>query len=114
MTWEQVVPDQTWRGGERKRPEPAAKFGENGHLSLNAETVKALGASKPVKVFIDTGKSQIKLEPTTESDLGGWALTGGGNTSFRITLKKVILKYPDLAGEYRVTKQAGAILLVKK
>lgn len=110
--WKQLIPS-TSGGRPEGKQQPTAKLGENGHLSLNTATVKLLGATEKVLIFVDALADQIKLEPATLSDKGGWTLTGGGNTTYRVTLKQLIAIHPHMAGEYKVTRQAGSIVLVK-
>ena len=110
--WKQIVPSASGGRPEGKQS-PTARLGENGHLSLNSATVKLLGATEKALIFVDTATHEIKLEPATLTDKGGWTLTGGGNTTHRVTLKQLVASHPSMVGEYRVTKQARSIVLVK-
>lgn len=111
--WKQLIPAAVGGRPEGKQL-PTAKLGENGHLSLNSATVKLLGATEKILVFVDTVEHQIKLEPATLTDRGGWTLTGGGNTTYQITVRQLATNHPSMIGGYRVTKQARSIVLVKQ
>lgn len=99
----------------RKSEKPTAKLGENGLLSLNVATVKLLGEPDMVLVECDFDAKTFWLQPTTPTDLGGWSLSGGGNTTYRIRLAAYADKFnkASMPGEYTVGKEARTVKLVR-
>ena len=51
--------------------------------------------------------------PTTPTDSGAFALSGGGNTSFRFTARTMTANHPMMAGDYVATKITGGVELRK-
>lgn len=113
MTWKRLVPEPT-RSSGRRSDKPTARLGENGMLSLNVATVKMLGEPERVLVDVDTSANAIRLTPTTPTDVGGWTVSGGGNTTYRIRLAAFIDKNPQFASEYTVAKHQSAVVLRRK
>ncbi len=99
----------------RRSETPTAKLGENGLLSLNVATVKLLGEPDTVLVDADFDAKSIWLQPTTPTDQGGWSLSGGGNTTYRVRLTAYTEKFDkaNMFGEYRVSKEARMVKLSK-
>lgn len=99
----------------RKSTTPTAKLGENGLLSLNVATVKLLGEPDMVLVEVDFDAKTLWLQPTTPTDAGGWSLSGGGNTTYRVRLAAYADKFKaaSMFGEYRVSKEARTVKLTK-
>jgi len=77
--------------------------------------VALLGGSAPPKVILQVhpGQVRLRLRPTTPSDQGGFALSGGGNAQYRLTCKSLD-KWPQFVGRYTVARIAGAIELRKE
>lgn len=74
------------------------------HENENASAGKAL-AEPELK--------RIRLQPSTPTDNGAFALAGGGNSPHRIGLKAVSTKYPQMVARYRVVRSAGGIECVQ-
>lgn len=100
-------------GAGRQRLPPAAKLGTDGNLVLNHAASEMLGNPERVLVSVNPGQQAIRLRPTTPSDTGGFALSGGGNAQCRISLREVVKKWPVLLGEYQVRKSANGVQLAR-
>lgn len=109
--WIQLKP-AAGSGSGRKRLPPAAKL-SGGQLVLNHAASELLGNPDRVLVRINPGQVAIRLSPTTPNDAGGFALSGGGNAQCRISLREVAGKWPELAGEYHVSRATSGVLLTK-
>lgn len=111
--WFSLRPGST-SGPGRKRLPPAAKLDGGGQLVLNHAASELLGNPDRVLVRINPGQQAIRLQPTTPADLGGFALSGGGNAQCRISLREAVKKWPEMCGEYRVSKATSGVLLTKE
>lgn len=111
---QKLIP-QGHKSSGRKSEKPTAKLGENGLLSLNVATVRFLGEPDMVLVEVDFEVRTFWLQPTTPNDAGGWSLSGGGNTTYRVRLSAHAEKFKaaDMFGEYRVSKETRTVKLVK-
>ena len=107
MPWQQLIPTNT--GGGRQSKTPSAKLSETGAFVLNLAAVKLLGEPAKVLVHLNAEERRIRLTPTTPENRGGFALSGGGNSSYRIGLKQVVAAHPEMVGSYRIVKIAGGI-----
>lgn len=100
-------------GSGRQRLAPAAKLRADGQLVLNHAASEMLGNPDRVLVRVNPGQRVIRLQPTTPSDTGGFALSGGGNAQCRISLREATKKWPHMVGDYRVSKGAQGVLLTR-
>jgi hypothetical protein len=73
-----------------------------------------LGAPERVIVDVEPGIKQIRLTPATPDNSGAFALSGGGNASYRVKITDATRQWPQLVGEYTPQKYANGILLRKK
>lgn len=114
MPREKLIP-QGHKSTGRRSDNPTAKLGENGLLSLNVATVKLLGEPDMVLVDCDLDTKTLWLQPTTPTDAGGWSLSGGGNTTYRVRLAAFSEKFnkAGMAGEYAVSREARTVKLQK-
>ena len=78
-------------------------------------TARLLGEPDKVIVEDDLAIKAFYIQPTTPADEGGWSLSGGGNTTYRIRLAAYAGDYvkAGMVGEYTVTKQASTVVLRK-
>ena len=100
-------------GSGRQRLPPAAKLNSDGQLVLNHAASELLGSPDRVLVRLNPGRQEIRLQPTTPSDSGGFALSGGGNAQCRISLREATKKWPHMLGEYRASRMAQGIALTR-
>lgn len=112
MAWIKLVPANT--GGGRQPIKIACRLNPNGQFSMTHAVAKMLGEPERVIIEIDPDAQMIRLTPTTPDSKAGFALSGGGDASHRLSMRAAAEKYPQLAGEYTPRKQAGAVLFVKK
>lgn len=111
--WFDLKPGATSGPGRQRLP-PAAKFGADGILVLNHAASEMLGEPSRVLVSVNPGQPAIRLRPTTPSDTGGFALSGGGNSQCRISLREAAKKWPILLGDYQVRKSANGVQLIRE
>lgn len=104
---------QSGSGSGRQRLPPAAKLNADGQLVLNHAATELLGSPDRVLVRLNPGKQEIRLQPTTPSDNGGFALSGGGNAQCRISMREAAKKWPHMLGEYRVSRMAQGVVLIR-
>ena len=109
MTWKQIIPRNS--GGGRKRKQPAATLYTSGQLVLNHAAADLLGTPPRVILEVSTTDLAIRLRPTTASDSGGFALSGGGNSQWRLMCKQLTRDRPDLCGPLGVSKATHGLLL---
>ncbi|MCB0132560.1 MAG: hypothetical protein KDD78_16980 [Caldilineaceae bacterium] len=109
MSWKQIVPQNS--GGGRKRKQPAATLYKSGQLVLNHAAADLLGTPPRVILEVSTTSPAIRLRPTTAGDSGGFALSGGGNSQWRLMCKNLVRDHPDLCGPLGVSKAAHGLLL---
>lgn len=107
MAWVQIKPENT--GGGRPQREPAAKLYATGQFTLNHAAVALLGEPPRVRVQVEPDMRRIRLQPATPNDNGAFALSGGGNSPYRIRMATAAKKYPQLVGDYRVARATGGI-----
>ena len=112
MTWHKLIPANT--GGGRQRALIAARLDANGQFSMTHAVADMLGDPERVIVEVNPEERQIRLKPTTPTDRGGFALSGGGNASHRIRMAEAIKKWPALIGEYTPRKMASGVLFVQQ
>ena len=110
--WIKLVPANG--GGGRQPVKVAARLNPSGQFSMTHAVAKMLGDPERVIVEVDPDAQAIRLTPTTPDSKAGFALSGGGDASHRLSLREAATKYPQLHGEYTPRKQAGAVLFVKK
>lgn len=113
MAWHKITPTNT--GGGRSRALLSARMDAHGQFSMSHAVADMLGNPDRVLVEVDPDLRQIRLTPTTPDNKGGFALSGGGNASYRIRAKEALNRWPDagLVGEYVPRKQANAVLFVR-
>lgn len=111
MAWIQIKP--TGGGGGRDRRLVSARLDKGGQLSMSHAVADMLKCEK-VLVVVEPELKQILLKPTTPNDAGGFALSGGGNASHRLTCKQIATRWPDMIGEYTPRKSTGGVVFVKK
>lgn len=106
-----MVPANT--GGGRARTLLAARMNATGQFSMSHAVADMLGNPERVIVEVEPDLKQIRLTPTTPDNKGGFALSGGGQSSSHIRAKEILNRWPALVGEYRPRKQAAAVVFVK-
>lgn len=111
MAWIKLVPANS--GGGRKPTQLAARLNDSGQFSITHAVAELLVNPDRVLVEIDPDAQSIRLTPTTPGSKGAFALSGGGNASYRFTMREAMAKYPQMVGEYQPRKQAGAVLFTK-
>jgi hypothetical protein len=112
MPWIKLVPANA--GGGRQPIKIACRLNANGQFSMTHAVAKMLGEPSRVLIEVDPEAEEIRLTPTTPNSKAGYALSGGGDASHRLSMREAASKYPQLAGEYVPRKQAGSVLFVKK
>ena len=112
MPWITIKPENL--GGGRKQNKPAAKLYSAGQFVMNHATVALLGEPDRVTVQIEPETRRIRLMPTTPDSTGGFALAGGGNSQHRISLRAVVARWPEMAGEYSTHRIAGGLEFRRK
>lgn len=100
-------------GSGRQRLPPAAKLTADGQLVLNHAASEMLGNPERVLVRLNPGRQEIRLQPTTPGDAGGFALSGGGNAQCRISAREAAKRWPHMVGEYVVSKATSGVLLTR-
>lgn len=108
MAWIKLIPATA--GGGRKPVQLAARLNAGGQFSMTHAVAEMLGNPERVIVEVDPQAKMIRLTPTTPDSKGAFALSGGGNASYRLTMREAMRKYPQLVGEYKPKKQTGAVL----
>lgn len=109
MTWYAIKPAST--GGGRTRTEPAAKLYASGQLTINTAAGELLGYPDRVLLTVDPDARRMRLAPTTPDNIGGFSLSGGGNTPHRIMCREVVRRWPGMADDYTVQRIAGGVEL---
>lgn len=107
-------------GGGRKPAPPTARVAVHSgdaKLYLSAAAVQMLGA--PPKVIVEWEEDNfigLWITPSTPNDTGAFALSGGGNSMYRVSLSHFVLQqeHPEFIGDYTVAKSKSGILLRKK
>lgn len=107
MSWQQLTPTNI--GGGRQSKTPSAKLNESGAFVLNLAAVRLLGEPAKVLVYINVEEKRLRLSPTTPENRGGFNLSGGGNSSYRIGLRQVSAAHQEMIGEYAVARINGGI-----
>jgi len=113
MAWHKLVPANT--GGGRTRALLSARLDAHGQFSMSHAVADMLGTPDRVIVEVEPELQQIRLTPTTPDNRGGFALSGGGNASYRVRMKEALTRWPDadLVGSYQPRKQANAVIFVR-
>lgn len=113
MAWFKMVPANT--GGGRPRALLTARMDAQGQFSMSHAVADMLGCPERVIVEVEPELRQIRLTPTTPDNRGGFALSGGGNASYRVRAKEVLNRWPGagLIGDYQPRKQASAVVFVR-
>lgn len=111
MPWINLRPANT--GGGRQPSAPTAKLYDSGQLTISHATCEMLGNPAKIRVRYDPDTQRIELMPTTPGDLGGFSLSGGGNSPHRIGAKAMANKHSVMIGEYKAVKIAGGVELRK-
>lgn len=106
--WYQIKPSGA--GGGRKKALLTARLDSAGQMSMSHAVADMLGTPDKVLVSVDPEAKQILLKPTTPTDSGGFALSGGGNSSYRLTIKEVARRWPHMAGEYTPRKSTSGVV----
>lgn len=101
-------------GAGRQRLPPAAKLNADGQLVLNHAASELLGNPDRVLVSVNPSQQAIRLRPTTPSDTGGFALSGGGNAQCRVSLREAAKKWPHMLGDYQARKVASGVQLIRE
>lgn len=101
-------------GSGRERLPPAAKLISGGQLVLNHAASELLGNPDRVLVRYNPGQAIITLQPTTPTDTGSYALSGGGNAQCRISVRDLVNDWPLLCGDYRVSKAQSGVRLTRE
>lgn len=112
MAWITIKPENL--GGGCKQNTPAAKLYATGQLVMNHATVALLSDPDRVTVQVEPETRRIRLSPTTPDSLAGFSLAGGGNSQHRISLRTVVARWPEMAGEYSTHKIAGGLEFRRK
>lgn len=102
------------QGGGRTSTHPIARIDSGGQFTLNHAAVALLGDPARVLLYLDVAARAWRILPTTPSNAGGWALSGGGNSQHRISVRSVLRQHPNLAGEYSVRKLADGGIELRK
>lgn len=110
MTWHKLVPANS--GGGRKRALKTCRLTAEGQFSMSHAVADMLGTPDRILLEIDPDERRIRMTPTTPDNAGGFALSGGGNASYRVRMRGVLNRWPDadLTGEYTPQKQANSVL----
>ena len=111
MPWQRIVPSNS--GGGRKATALTAQVNESGQFTMSHAVAQMLGTPDRVIVEIDPEAVAIRLTPTTPDMQGAFTLSGGGNASYRFTMREASNKYPQLIGRYKPKKIAGSMLFIK-
>lgn len=111
MAWIRIKPKNI--GGGRKPPPPTGKLYESGQFTLSNTTADMLGNPSRILVSIEPEIQRIRLTPTTPNDTGGFSLSGGGNSPYRIGLKLATKTYPQMIGDYVAYRITGGVELKK-
>ena len=112
MAWKKLIPANT--GGGRQPIKIACRLNTSGQSAMTHAVAKMLGEPERVIIEVDPDAEMIRLTPTTPDSKAGYALSGGGDASHRLSMRDAATKYPQLVGEYTPRKQAGAIVFEKK
>lgn len=114
MAWIRLVPANA--GGGRPRDLKTARLDAHGQFSMSHAVADMLGTPARVLVEVEPELRQIRLTPTTPDNRGGFALSGGGNASYRVRMKEAITRWPDadLIGGYTPRKQAAAVVFTRE
>ena len=112
MAWHKLKPQNT--GGGRKRALVTARLDESGQFSMSHAVADMLGNPDRVLVEVEPDLKQIRLTPTTPTNEGGFALSGGGNASHRIRMRDAVTRWPEMVGHYQPRKYANAVLFVQE
>lgn len=111
MAWVKITPRNA--GGGRKRTLKTARLTTEGQLSMSHAVADMLGTPDRVLVEVEPEQSEIRLTPTTPDNSGGFTLSGGGNSSFRVRLIEVVQRWPKLIGDYTPRKMAAGVLFTQ-
>ncbi len=109
MTWHTLKPAN--QGGGRRPEPPKGKVYPDGQTTISHEACRLLGWPDKVIVRINPDERKIRLTPTTPDDVGGFMLSGGGNSPHRLRMMEAVKRWPELIGEYAVWRIAGGIEL---
>ena len=93
--WRKIIPNN--RGGSRPPGPPKCTVYANGVVVLNSSLLEMLGEPAIIQPFISDDTKEIKLVP---NDKSGYALSGGGGTMARFTMKSEVSKSEWLIGTY--------------
>jgi hypothetical protein len=110
MPWHTLKPARTGGGGRRKAP-PAASISAGGLLLVNHAAVILLGEPERVTIQINLDEIRMRLIPLPPEATGGWSLSGGGNSQYRVMLRLLPQQYPQMIGAYTVHKTSKGIEL---
>jgi len=72
-----------------------------------------IGTPDRIRVRFEDERCEIHIVPASPGDVGSFALSGGGNTSYRITMRSAVQRWPQAVGEYNIGKYQSGILLRK-
>lgn len=114
MPWQRIQPSNS--GGGRKAVALTAQINNHGQFTMSHAVALSLGEPERVLVDINLDTLQVKLTPTTPDMQGAFVLSGGGNASYRFTMREACNRYPQLIGNYKPQKIAGGMLftLIRK
>ncbi len=112
MAWIRFVPANS--GGGRKKETPSAKVSDGGQLIMNHAATVILGGPAKIIVEFEDRLCQFRILPATPGDKGAYSLSGGGNAQHTASVRAYRRVHPQMVGEYKVSKMAHGILLMKK
>lgn len=112
MPWQRIQPSNV--GGGRKAVALTAHVNNTGQFTMSHGVALMLGTPARVLVEIDVEALAIRITPTTPDMKGAFTLSGGGNASYRFSMRDAAGRYPELIGSYTPRKQAGAVVFTKK
>lgn len=112
MPWINLQP---LRAGGTGRPRGAATaiVYQGGDLTITHNSKALLGTPDRVRISYDPDAERIRLMPTTPGDVGGFALSGGGNSPYRASVRQMVKDHPNMVGHYNTVKTARGIELQK-
>ena len=83
-------------------------------MILSAATLDLLRAPQRCIVEYDADSGVVQLRATTSQDYTGWRISGGGDTPGRVSMRKPLRTYPQLAGNYAVALVSDGVVQLHK
>lgn len=101
--WIELTPINT--GGGKHRKPPAARVYASGELILNHAATDLINApSGRVRIQYNPQAERVRLIPSTFDGANSFALSGGGNSQHRLSVKQMVRHCPEMIGDYRAVK----------